>query len=402
MQLVHTLRFVWLILLVAACGFLAIPVSARAQECSDVNLNEALKLYQIGKFSEAIRMLEPCILHGFTEKQKVEAFRLSAMTYIAIDSVDKALAETGYLLQINPTYEANLFDPPAFIRMVNNLKLTGGAQVVTSVSKKAESIYEAPATIIVISRDDIQKRGYNDLVELLKDVPGFDLTMFYGPEYTNVYQRGFRQNNSEKTLLLFDGIEENDLWTNWAYIDRQYPLSNIERVEIIYGPASTMYGPNAFAGVINVIMQNSADAIKPGKSIGISAHADYGTYNTTTIDLSISGKRRSISFTVTGRLYHSDEMDLSSQKYFSYNPDVYDAVDYNKLLDISSGAKQYLIAHNLPFTNPYYQLSADSNQLALTPLGAETARNLDKSGFDQIVNGHKIGFTNQTNRWLLN
>jgi outer membrane receptor for ferrienterochelin and colicins len=390
------------VILILACGIFALPVSVRAQECSDVTLNEAQKSYNIGKFTEVFRSLHPCIQHGFNEKQKVEAYRLLAMTYIAIDSNEQAARETGYLLQINPTYEANLFDPPIFIQMVNNMKLTGGAQVVTSVSKKAESIYEAPATIVVITREDIKKRGYNDLVELLKDVPGFDLTMFYGPEYANVYQRGFRQNNTEKTLLLFDGMEENDLWTNWAYIDRQYPLSNIDRVEIIYGPASTMYGPNAFAGVINVIMQNSVDAIKPGRSIGISANVDYGTYNTRTVDLSISGKRRNISFTVTGRLFHSDEMDISSQSYFDYNPDVYNGVDYNKLLDISSGAKEYLIANNLPFTNAYYTLSADSSQLTLTTLGAEIARNLDKSGYSQIVKDHKIGFTNKTNSWLLN
>jgi outer membrane receptor for ferrienterochelin and colicin len=255
---------------------------------------------------------------------------------------------------------------------------------------------------VVITRDDIKKRGYNDLVELLKDVPGFDLTLFYGPEYANIYQRGFRQNNTEKTLLLFDGIEENDLWTNWAYIDRQYPLTNIERIEIIYGPASTMYGPNAFAGVINVIMQNSIDAIKPGRSLGISANASYGTYNTQTADLSISGKHRSISFTVTGRLFHSDEADLSSQEYFDYNPDYYNGVDYNKLLDIPAGAKQYLTGNNLPFTHAYYQLSPDSSRLTLTAAGAEAARNLDKSAYGMMLGGHKIGFSNKTNSGLLN
>jgi outer membrane receptor for ferrienterochelin and colicin len=378
------------------------PVHGRAQRCSDVTLNDARKSYEIGKFTEVINSLKPCIEKGFNEKQKVEAYRLLAMTFIAIDSNEQAAIATGFLLQINPNYEANLFDPPAFIKLVNTLRLAGGTQVVTSVSKKAENIFEAPATITVVTREEIMKRGYNDLVELLKDVPGFDLSLFYGPEYANVYQRGFRQNNTEKTLLLIDGIEENDLWTNWAYIDRQYPLSNIERVEIIYGPASTMYGPNAFAGVINVITRNSLDAIKPGKSIGISAQAKYGTYNTSTVDLSVSGKRRNISFTLSGRLYHSDEMDLSSQQYFDYDPSVYNSVDYDALLGIDQNAKQYLIKNNLPFSHPYYQLSADSNQLTLTPLGSETAMNLDKSAYDQVVNGYKIGFSNPTNSWLIN
>ena len=387
---------------VFAMQVILFPAPTKAQQCSDVTLNDARKFYENGKFSDVITMLRPCIQKGFNEKQKVEAYRLLAMTYLATDSSDKAAVQTGFLLQINPVYEANLFDPPAFIKLVGSLKLSGGAQVVTSVSKKAESIYEAPATIVVVSREDIKKRGYNDLIELLKDVPGFDITMFYGPEYANVYQRGFRQNNTEKTLLLFDGIEENDLWTNWAYIDRQYPLSNIERVEIIYGPASTMYGPNAFAGVINVIMRNSVDAIKPGRSIGISGSVDYGTYKTGTVDVSVSGKVRSVSFTVTGRLYHSDEMDLSSQSFFDYDPAVYNSVDYNKVMGMSKGAKQYLIANKLPFTNPYYQLSADSSQLSLTPLGSETARNLDKSAYAQSVNGHPVGFTNPTNSWLIN
>jgi len=374
----------------------------QAQSCDEVTLNEARKHFELGKFDLVISSLEQCTKKGFNEKQKIEAYRLKAMAYLSIDSIAKATVETALLLQINPVYDPNLFDPPSFIRMVNKMKVSGVGQIVTSVSKRAENIYETPATIAVITRDDIMKRGYNDLVELLKDVPGFDLTLFYGPEYANIYQRGFRQNNTEKTLLLIDGMEENDLWTNWAYIDRQYPLSNIERVEIIYGPASTMYGPNAFAGVINVISRNSTDAIKPGRTIGITGKVNYGTYNTRTLDMSVSGKKRNISFTLSGRLYHSDEDDLSSQKFFDYDPSVYNDVDYNQLIGITSKAKDYLLANNLPFSHPYYQLSADSNQLNLTTLGVETARALDQSAYNQVVGGTKIGFTNNTDSWLLN
>lgn len=397
-----TNRVAALLIALLIMGGIMLPHRVSAQNCDDVTLNDARKAYELGKFVEVTTRLKQCINKGFNEKQKIEAHRLMAMSYLAMDSTEQANYEVSSLLLINPVYEANLFDPPSFINLVSMLKTSGNILTVTSVSKKAENIYETPATIAVITREDIIKRGYNDLVELLKDVPGFDLSMFYGPEYANIYQRGFRQNNTEKTLLLIDGIEENDLWTNWAYIDRQYPLSNIERVEIIYGPASTMYGPNAFAGVINVISRNTTDAIRAGKSIGISGSLKYGTYNTQTLDLSVSGKKRNVSFTVTGRLYHSDEADLTSQSYFDYDPAVYDGVDYYKLLNINSGAKEYLIKNNLPFTHPYYTLSSDSNQLTLSNLGAETARNLDKSGYDQVVNDHKIGFSNETNSWLIN
>lgn len=375
---------------------------AHAQECGDVTLGEATKHYELGKFEQVMSTLTPCIRTGFNEKQKVEAHRLMALSYLSTDSTDRASVETAMLLQINPNYDPNIFDPPLFKDMVNRLKLTDVGMMVTSVSKKAENYYETPATIAVITRDDIIKRGYNDLVELLKDVPGFDLSLFYGPEYANIYQRGFRQNNTEKTLLLLDGIEENDLWTNWAYIDRQYLLSNIERVEIIYGPASTMYGPNAFAGVINVISRNSVEAIKPGRNTGISASLKYGTYNTKTADISISGRKRSVSFTLSGRLYHSDEHDLTKQKYFDYNPEDFNSIDYARLLNINESAGAYLSANSLPFSHPYYTVTADTAQLTLTPVGIEAARSLDKSAYDQTIGGSKVGFTNNTDSWLIN
>lgn len=400
MNLKQKTRFFPSLLVIAL--LVSCPLMTKAQECSDLTISEAVSNYGTGKFQEVITQMHECIRKGFSEKQKIQAYRLLAMTYIAVDSLSNASQEVSYLLAINPNYEVNLFDPPSFKSLVNEIRMSGGGQLVTSVSKKAENIDQAPATIQVVTRAEIDERGYNDLVELLKDVPGFDLTLFYGSEYANIYQRGFRQNNTEKTLLLIDGVEENDLWTNWAYIDRQYPLSNIERVEIIYGPASTMYGPNAFAGVINVITKDPVDMVKPNHVVGISVQGKYGTYNTKSIDMTIAGSKRNISFSVTGRMFWSDEADLSSQKFFNYNKDAYDTINYQKLLSINNGAKQYLIDNKLPFTNPFYIVSPDSNQLSLTPLGIETARNLDKSGLDQTVNGNSIGFTNQSKEWLLN
>ncbi|MEI6574610.1 MAG: TonB-dependent receptor [Bacteroidota bacterium] len=385
------------------CLNLAFVSMTKAQtKCSDESLVEARKNYEIGRFREVVSALGSCIKDGFNEKQKVQGYRLLAMSYLATDSLEKATEATNFLIQINPDYEGTVFDPPRFTRLVTELKLAGGAQLVTSVSKKAENVFEAPATIIVVTREEIEKRGYLDLVEMLKDVPGFDLSMFYGSEYANIYQRGFRQNNTEKTLLLIDGIEENDLWTNWAYLSRQYPLSNIERVEIIYGPASTMYGPNAFVGVINVITRSAQALIAPGRNIGVHASVNYGTYNTRCFDMTVAGKKRNMSFALTGRIFTSDEADLTSQKYFDFNPSFYETVDYNKLLGITTNAKQYLVDHNMPMSHPYYQLSADSSKLSLTPQGILTAQNLDKSAYEQVVNGHKIGFSNKTDAWLLN
>ena len=401
-QIISVFRCICIACLLFPLMSKALSGALYAQNCDDLTLGDARKLYEMGQFHQVFELLTPCLKEGFTGQQRVEAHRLMAFSYLAIDSLDAAYNETIRILQINSAYQPTLFDPPAFIEMVREIRLAGETIQVISVSKKAENIDEVPATIAVISRRQIRERGYQDLVELLKDLPGFDLSMFYASQYANVYQRGFRQGNTEKTLLLIDGIEENDLWTNWAYIDRQYPLSNIEQVEIIYGPASTMYGPNAFAGVINVITRDAAAAISEGQNIGITANTGFGTYNTRYIDMNVAGQRRNISFSLSTRLFLSDEMDLSSQHYFDYDPAIYDDVDYAGLLNIYSDATQYLAENNLPFEHPYYSLSDDGNSLWLTEKGVLAARNLDKSGYDQIVNGSKVGFTNKSEYGLIN
>lgn len=400
MKTINLLKNILPLLALISLGLLDTP--AIAQECSDITLSNAKKAYELGRFQECVGSLEFCINGGFNERQKVEAYRLLSFSYLAMDSVTAAANTVANIIRINPNYEANLFDPQLFISLVNSIRAAGIRQIVTSVSKRAENINETPATIVVITRKEIQQRGYVDLVELLKDVPGFDITTFYGSEYANIYQRGFRQNNTEKTLLLIDGVEENDLWTNWAYLDRQYPLSNIERVEIIYGPASTMYGPNAFAGVINVITRNAETALQPGQAIGISASVLSGTYNTKSVDVNLSGASNNLSFSITGRWFDTDEHDLTSQSFFDYNPDYYDEIDYAKIMSLTSNGLKYLTDNSLPMDHPYYRLTEDSTQLQLTAEGAEAARNLDKSAYEQQVNGSKVGFSNQSKNMLVN
>ncbi len=388
-----------LVLLCLISGFMTSKLYARP--CDDLTITQARSYYEIGQFRQVLTMLKPCIDDGFDTRQRVEAHRLMAFAYLALDSLDATSDQVKSLLQIRPGYQPALFDPPVFIEMVSRYTTASESLQVVSVSKKAENIEEVPASIAVITRDQIRKRGYQDLVELLKDLPGFDFSMFYASQYANVYQRGFRQGNTEKTLLLIDGIEENDLWTGWAYIDRQYPLSNIEQVEVIYGPASTMYGPNAFAGVINVITRDPADAITEGQSIGVTAKAGFGSYNTRYMDMSVAGKRRNLSFNLSSRLLLSDEMDLSSQHYFDYDPAVYDSIDYAGLLNINNNALQYLLDNNLPLVHPYYEISEDENILKLTDLGVLTARSLDKLAYNQTVNGTKVGFSNKSDYRLI-
>ena len=121
---------------------------------------------------------------------------------------------------------------------------------VTTASGVEESVIDAPAAMIVITSSDIQKNNYHSLFEVISDISGFD-TIESSPN--TFYQRGYRTPFSSRTLFMVNGIVDNHLWTHVAQFSTQYPISNIDKIEVLYGPASVIYGPNAYLGIINII-----------------------------------------------------------------------------------------------------------------------------------------------------
>ena len=392
--------------LVLFCFFA--PSNIYAQEACNANtISEAESYYNIGRFTECILKLKQCISqsNSFTYDDKLQAYRLIAMSYLAIDSTDAADESIVQLLLLKDDFTADSRDPERFRYELIKVRANQRINIVSSVSKKAEDIRRAPATISVISKEDIIKRGYSDLIEVLADLPGFDISMLFGVNYANAYQRGLRTTTMEKTLLLIDGVEENDLWTNTADISRQYPITNIKRIEVIYGPASTMYGPNAFVGVINVITKYPEDIIKQGNQFGLHANVGYGSYNSKYADITLAYKKNLFSAIVTAKHYVSNRHNMSSQSYFDYNSDVYNSVNYKSIMDIKTNAQAYINTNNLPANHPYYTIystAGTADSIVLTQAGINAARSLDKSAYTASINGKQVGFANPTTLTLLN
>ncbi len=372
-----------------------------AQTCGEYQLTEIRKKYVIGKFNELTQDVNACLENGFSDnKQKEEALAILAKTYIEINEIDSAALHIDNLLLINPNYEAASGDPGIFKKLINDLKLATIAQTVTSVSKKAENVKEAPATVLVITEKDIKERGYTDIEQIFSDLPGFDISRTYGITYSNIYQRGYRSENTDRTLLLVDGVEDNDLWSGGIYLARQYPVTNIKRIEVVYGPASTMYGANAFLGVINIVTKDK-QSFRSDTFISASADFGYGTYNTKYADITLMLRKNNISGSFTVRRFYSDEMDLSSYPEFNYKPEDYDNVDYlTTLTDTNSAAK--FVRNNASHSkfNEYFNFMTNDNgdTIKVTPTEAAIAkaRELDKQAMDDSVNGHPIEYSNLT------
>jgi iron complex outermembrane receptor protein len=137
---------------------------------------------------------------------------------------------------------------------------------VTSVSKSAQSLSTAPASIYVITREEILSSGVMSVPEALRLAPNLQITQLSSTEYSNG-ARGLGgapelQNFSNKILILIDGRSVySPLFSGVAYDMQDVFMDDIERIEVISGPGATLWGANAMNGVINIITRSSADTI---------------------------------------------------------------------------------------------------------------------------------------------
>jgi len=178
---------------------------------------------------------------------------------------------------------------------------------IVSASRWEQSASKAPAKIVVITADEIKRRGYLGLDEIFHDIPGADIDKGRGVEWTTVFMRGMRTENTDRFLLIWDGVIQNDTWKYNVWVSRQYPLSNIDRIEIMYGPSSLLWGANAFAGIINVILKT------PGQVDGMTVNATAGSYNSRMGELNYGRQYGDWRFMANGRWFASDEMDMNDE-----------------------------------------------------------------------------------------
>jgi iron complex outermembrane receptor protein len=132
---------------------------------------------------------------------------------------------------------------------------------VTTASKRLEPSTDAPAAVSIISGDEIRKLGHRSLADVLQGIRGFYVTYDHGYYYLG--SRGFSRpgDYNSRTLLLLNGQRLNDGVYEQGFIGTEFmvDLDLIERVEVVRGPGSALYGSDALFGVINVITKRGAD-----------------------------------------------------------------------------------------------------------------------------------------------
>jgi outer membrane receptor for ferrienterochelin and colicins len=177
-------------------------------------------------------------------------------------------------------------------------------EVVTvyGASKFEQKLTEAPAAVSIVTSSDIKRYGYRTLADIMRSVRGFYAT--YDRNYHYLGIRGFSRPGDYNTrfLLLVDGHRVNENIYQQAPIGTDFPVDVdlIDRVEVIRGPSSSIYGTNAFMGVINVITKKGNDLM------GMEVSGEAARYDTYKGRLSYGKKYASgLDVLVSGSTYDS-------------------------------------------------------------------------------------------------
>jgi vitamin B12 transporter len=193
-------------------------------------------------------------------------------------------------------------DPPAH----DEASLEGGftERVVVTASAIEESLASTPAAAEVITRDEIEARHASFVADVLREVPGLQVSASGSPgKAASLFVRGA---NSTQTLVLLDGVEMNNPYFsgfNWG----SFPTTGVEQVEIVRGPFSALYGSDAMAGVVNV----RTDARWTGLRLNAAA-GENGL-----LDGQLDGAWSSGGWRIGGAVSHRDDDGFAENDDFS-------------------------------------------------------------------------------------
>ncbi|MCB0333236.1 MAG: TonB-dependent receptor, partial [Bdellovibrionales bacterium] len=148
-------------------------------------------------------------------------------------------------------------------------------EVVSSASRYEQSLSDAPSSVTIVTRKDIQTFGYRTMAELINGVRGFYVTNDTNYSHTGVRGFGRPSDFDTRLLVLLNGHRLNDsIYASSLFgLDFMIDIDLVEQVEIVRGPSSSVYGTNAFFGVINIVTRKPDD-------VGLEVSSDIEKHDT--------------------------------------------------------------------------------------------------------------------------
>jgi len=199
--------------------------------------------------------------------------------------------------------------------LIPELELIKEEETVSIASRYEQPISQAPANVYVITDEDIRHSGATDLPTVLRRVPGLEVMQMSGADF-NVSARGNNQTTANKMMVLVDGRSiyvDTQAQLYWKAIPVTLP--EIKRIEVLKGPASALYGFNAFDGIINIITK-SPEEMK-GTTIQFGG-GELGTITSAAIHAGVQGNlgyRLSVGRDQNQQWRNRDSLAFRSHKF---------------------------------------------------------------------------------------
>ena len=215
---------------------------------------------------------------------------------------------------------AGLFALPALLCAADTNEIVSSAssdtnpvttlpEITITATRVATPTEDIPSSATVITGDEIAGSQQPFVADVLRGEPGVEVATTGQPgSQTQVFLRGA---SADGTLVLIDGIPVNNAFNN-SFDFSTLPVNNIERIEILRGPQSTLYGSEALGGVINIVTKNGS-----GPPTG-SAQVEYGSFDSLLTRGSLAGREGKFSFSADGS-FHSTANDRINSAYQGIN-----------------------------------------------------------------------------------
>jgi vitamin B12 transporter len=193
---------------------------------------------------------------------------------------------------------------PGFVQDVSEVD-----PVVVTATRTAETADETLAPVSVVTREDIERTQARSTVDLLRGLPGVAVASFGGPgRVSNLYLRG---TNPNQVLFLVDGIKVGSATTGQTEL-QNLPVDQIERIEVVRGPRSSLYGSEAAGGVVQIFTRRGGGPLTAFGSITA------GSDQTAGISGGLRGGGDQGRFSISGNLDQSEGFDACSGRGFPY------------------------------------------------------------------------------------
>lgn len=341
------LLYILMLVLAPTCG-----TQAQSREDIDAQViyNTAEDLYGMGHFEKAMEYLMQ-LRNNTNQMIRSGSYRLMALCYLETGDMENAKKTVAQLLKIDPYYTPMVSDPPRFTVLIEQNKLQG--QTITTASRQAESIEESPVPTTIITAEMIAASGAQTLRDLLcLYVPS--MTRVEGMQ-SNICMRGIVGNNQEDILIMLDGHRLNSGATNAEAPDFRNSLDKIKQIEVLRGPASSLYGNVALLSVVNIITK-SADDVD-----GLEMKLQGGSFHTTAANVLYGKGNHHSSMLAWGSFYSSRGEKVMQDGTLHY----IDGFNNKPAYDL--GIKGHYGDVTLTFTHQHSKPTPYYNQLTFAP-----------------------------------